>query len=235
MTTDKFKVEVLGNLTEEEAREFVYGTEMVATIAAAAVADPGNGATVPAPEGTWPGIVNNPSSRIEVPHGAEGQWQAMFERCGGNIGLLIQCVAAAREEGAWNDALDSVVINPQLTIENAFKPMALTVRDGMAPLWTGKQWELVLERITTAPHHAVLREELVTALEKQVPEGKSGEEILMSMVRYNFLVFRPYSTLPRDLPREVYGKRKSMVVTLPLPVHVWAAKEWLKERNVSDQ
>ncbi|KAL4529006.1 hypothetical protein Ndes2437A_g03530 [Nannochloris sp. 'desiccata'] len=96
LTHGRFKVEVLGDLTEQEAREFVYGTAVGATIAAA-VADPGN-ASVPAPVGTWPGIVNDPSPN-EMPPGAEEQWPAIFKRCGGNIGLLIQCVAAAMEEG----------------------------------------------------------------------------------------------------------------------------------------
>jgi hypothetical protein len=137
-------------------------------------------------------------------------------------------VAAAREEGNWNDAVDSVVTGPYLTIENAFEPMGLTERD-VAPLWTGKQWELVLERITTAPYYALLRKELVAALEELVPGTKGGKKVLMSMVKYNLLALRPYSTLPRDLPREVYGEDKEMVVTLPLPVHVWAAKRLLKK------
>jgi hypothetical protein len=58
MTNDKFKVEVLGDLTEQEAREFVYGN---------AVYDP----AAAAPVETWPGIVNDPFSLIEVPCGAE--------------------------------------------------------------------------------------------------------------------------------------------------------------------
>ena len=182
---------------------------------------------VAAPVGTWHGIINEPSS-VPVPAGAELQWAAIYERCGGNIGLLIQCVAAARVEGNWNDALDTVVTNPYLTIANAYKPMALTKRD-VAPLWTRDQWALVLERITTAPHHAVLMDDLQQQLGEK--DEERGEEILMSMVKYNLLALRPYSTLPRDLPREVYGEDKEMVVTLPLPVHVLAAKRLLRKRG----
>jgi hypothetical protein len=119
-----------------------------------------------------------------------------------------------------------------LTIENAFEPMGLTERD-VAPLWTGKQWELVLQEIIKAPHHAVLQEVLKTKLEETVPGAVSGEgkKILMSMVKYNLLALRPYSALPRDLPREVYGEDMEMVVTLPLPVHVWAAKRLLAKKR----
>jgi hypothetical protein len=192
----------------------------------AAVAD---NATVSAPVGTWPGIVNDPSEPSEVPRGAEEKWQAIYERCGGNIGLLIQCVAAAREEGNWDDALDSVVTGPQLTVKNAFTPAAKAVRDGEAPLWTGKQWELVLQELVKARYHAVLQEDLENKLEDLEPGAKGGKKVLLSMVKYNLLALRPYSTLARDLPREVYGEDQEMVVTLPLPVHVWAAKRMLKK------
>ena len=212
----------------------MYGTDMGATIAAA-VADPGN-ATVAAPMVTWHGIINNPSPN-ELPPGAEEQWPAIYERCGGNIGLLIQCVAAARVEANWNDTLDSVVTVPYLTIENAFRTAAKAVRHGeVPPLWNREQWALVIQELVKAPHHAVLREDLEKkleelVLEELVLEARSGEEILMSMVKYNLLALRPYSTLPRDLPREVYGEDKEMVVTLPLPVHVLAAKRLLKKRG----
>jgi hypothetical protein len=222
MTNDKFKVEVLGDLTEQEAREFVYG---------GAIYDPAAAAT----EGTWPGIINDPSKLNEVPRGAEEQWQAIFERCGGNIGLLIQCVAAARVEGNWKGALRSLTAGPHLTIEKAFKPMALTKRD-VAPLWTRKQWELVLQEIVKAPHHAVLQEDLEKKLEETVsgPESAEGENILMSMVKYNLLALRPPSELARDLPPEVYGVDElDIAVTLPLPVHVWAAKKLLERRGRS--
>jgi hypothetical protein len=42
---------------------------------------------------------------------------------------------------------------------------------------------------------------------------------------------RPYSTLARDLPREVYGVGEKEVVTLPSPGHTWAAKGELLERK----
>lgn len=61
MTEDKFKVQVLGDLTEEEAQRYFYGDGVV---------------------GGWPGIA--------VLTGADKLWPAIYERCGGNIGLLRQ-------------------------------------------------------------------------------------------------------------------------------------------------
>ena len=84
MTKDKFKVEVLGDLTEEEAHKFVYGDGVA---------------------GGWPGIINIPSGTKQVPAGAQSYWPAIYERCGGNIGLLKQCVAEAQLVGNWDGAL----------------------------------------------------------------------------------------------------------------------------------
>ncbi|KAG7667017.1 hypothetical protein KSW81_000765 [Nannochloris sp. 'desiccata'] len=206
MTDDKFEVEVLGDLTEEEAQKFFYGDDVA---------------------GEWHGIINLRSGTKEVPAGAKEQWPAIYERCGGNIGLLQQCVAKAQLIGNWDDALQGVVAGPRSGIVRGFKPRVYIVKGGEAPLWTKEQWKMVLERITTAPHHAVL----VSELEKDLGDGdvEKGSEILLSMVKYNLLVLRPWSVLARDLPREVYGKKKTPVVTLPLPAHVWAAKDVLED------
>ena len=148
-----------------------------------------------------PGLVLSP-----VPAGAEEQWPAIYERCGGNIMLLKECVDAARDTGNWSDALDSVVVNPKSTIDNAFNPSSRAVRDGKPPLWTEKQWQRVLELIITKPHSAVLKKELLKELEKTRGwwpwrSDVSGEMVILSMIQYNLLAVRPYSTLARDLPR----------------------------------
>ena len=87
----------------------------------------------------------------------------------------------------------------------------------------------MLERITTSPQQAVPASEI----EEELGKGskKKGSEILLSMVKYNLLALRPPSTLARDLPQEVYGsgKKKTTVVTLPLPAHVWAAEVVLED------
>ncbi|KAG7674122.1 hypothetical protein KSW81_005963 [Nannochloris sp. 'desiccata'] len=210
MTEDKFEVEVLGDLTEEEAEKFMYG----------------DGVAV----GGWRGIVNDPFNTKEVLAEAQDQWSEIYQRCGGNIGLLKQCVAAARNlKGNWDSALQKVVAGPLGAVIRGFEPEVYIKKGGEAPLWTDAQWRMVLERITTAPHHAVLASELKEELGKG--SEKKGSEILLSMVKYNLLALRPPSTLARDLPQEVYGsgKKKTTVVTLPLPAHVWAAEVVLEE------
>ncbi|KAH7623574.1 putative ATP-binding protein [Nannochloris sp. 'desiccata'] len=173
VATNNFRIHVLGDVTEEEAREFVYGTAVGATIDPLFVAAP----DVAAPVVTWPGIINDPSEPIAVP---------------------------------------------------GFDPEIIPKRDEL-PEWTEGQWATVLQRITTAPHHAVLRNELAKDLGKG--DGKTGKKILLSMVKYNLLALRPYSTLARDLPLEVYGVDEEEVVTLPSPGHIWAAKRILMKRK----
>jgi len=202
-----FEIEVLGDLTEEEAREFILG-------------DGGKGA--------WSGIVNNPSAGKPVPPGAEKYWPEIYERCGGNIGMLKQCLRAARKKGKWESALKVVVANARKLNKQAFNPDAVLKRDEL-PEWSEDQWETVLERITTAPHHAVLWDELAKELGNGVIS--KGEKILLSLVKYNLLALRPYSDIARDLPEEVYGDDEEEVVTLPSPGDVWAAKRILIKRK----
>ena len=207
MATNNFEVQVLGDLTEEEAREFFLGGGV---------------------KGTWAGIINGSSSPNSVPDGAEEHWPAIYERCGGNIGMLQQCVIEARAQGNWKDALSTVVANSRSAIEQGFTPKVIPKRDE-PPDWFEDHWATVLQRLTTAPHHAVLRNELAKELGKG--DKQRGDEIIFSMVKYNLLVLRPYSTLARDLPREVYGVDQEEVVTLPSPGDVWAAKRVLLKRK----
>lgn len=193
ISEDKLEVEVVGDLTEEEAHKFVYGDGVA---------------------GGWPGIIRE-------------QWPAIYERCGGNIGLLQQCVAGATRWGNWDAGLNAVVTGPLEAVSRGFKPKVYIVKGGEAPLWTKDQWKIVLERITRAPHHAVLASEIEEELGKGCDRG--GDEILLSMVKYNLLALRPPSDLARDLPREVYGRNRAAVVTLPLPAHAWAAKVLLED------
>lgn len=184
-------------------------------------------------EGGWHGIINDPSASKPVLSGAEEHWPAIYERCGGNIGMLARCVEAARKKKTWDAALHSVVATLYSAIKQAFDPTAMPQRDE-PPQWTEHQWETVLEVITEAPHHAVLRDDLAKKLGKG--DVKAGNRIILSLVRYNLLALRPYSTLARDLPLEVYGDAKEEVVTLPSPGHVWAAKQILlnKRKGAAD-
>ena len=207
MATNNFEVEVLGDLTEKEAREFVLGGGV---------------------NGTWAGIINDPSSPKPVPDGTEEHWPAIYERCGGNIGMLKQCVGAARKLGNWKDALSIVVANSRSAIEQGFTPKVIPKRYE-PPDWAKDQWATAVQRLTTAQHHAVLRNELAKELGKG--DDQRGDEIILSMVKYNLLALRPYSPLARDLPREVFGDEEEEVVTLPSAGHTWAAKRILLKRK----
>ncbi len=206
MADNNFLLDVIGDLTEKEAKEFFLGD---------------------GEKGTWAGIINDPSDPKPVPPGAEEHWPAIYERCGGNIGMLKVLVKAARS-GNWDSALENMVARPRATIANAFRPSLLMHRNE-PPLWTPDQWKLVLEKITTAPHHAVLRDELVKVLGNG--DEQRGDEIFLSLAKYNLLALRPYSTLARDLPPEVFGDRKEEVVTLASAAHLFAAKKELLERK----
>jgi hypothetical protein len=72
-------------------------------------------------KGAWAGIINESSSLKPVPEGAEEYWPGIYARCGGNIGMLKQCVQAARSNGSWVDALDIVVAQSTRSIKQAFK------------------------------------------------------------------------------------------------------------------
>ena len=185
MTEDKFRVEVVGDLTEEEAEKFMYGDGVA---------------------GGWRGIVNDSFTTKEELVEAKNQWPEIYQRCGGNIGLLQQCVDARELKGTWASALKNVVVGPRRAVLRGFEPEIYIVKGGEAPLWTDVQWRMVLERITTAPHHAVLASEI------EIELGEGGEDVLLSMVKYNLLALRPPSTLARDLPQEVYGVGNDDVV-----------------------
>ena len=211
MAAHNFVIKVLGDLSEEEAKVFFLGD---------------------GDKGPWAGIINDPSSPKPVPPGAKEKWPAIYERCGGNIGMLVQCVIAARNEGSWDVALRLVVANLLTKIQEGFDPKGFKQGDE-PPDWTEAQWETVLQEIVKAPHHAVLREELAKKLGKG--DGKMGKKVILSMVKYNLLALRPYSELARDLPPEVHGDRKKEVVTLPSPGYLWAAKDVLLERSDAEK
>jgi hypothetical protein len=88
LTEDKFEREVLGELPEQEARDFVLGDA----------------------EGTWPGLVNNPEyESLPVPACSEDQWREIYEHCGGNIWLLHKSVKISRLKKNWDATLERAV------------------------------------------------------------------------------------------------------------------------------
>ena len=208
---------VLGNLPENEARDFMFGDA----------------------EGTWPGIINKrPFLAKKVRDSAEEQWPEIYKWCGGNILELETCIQQARTKRDWKIALESIEEQSREAIQRGFRPSVIPKHE-VAPLWTKEQWKLVLECISAAPHHAVLRSKVVTELNKQRswwPWQKkvSGETVLLSMEQYNLLTVRPPSFLARDIPEEAYKSMyggKEEVVTMRLPGHAAAAKDLLAEMN----
>ena len=56
--------------------------------------------------------------------------------------------------------------------------------------------------------------------------GEDGSQVLLSLVQHNLLALRPWSTLARDLPREVFGgELGSRVVTMPSPAELLCVLE----------
>ena len=208
---------VLGNLSESEAREYVFGNA----------------------DGTWLGIINESFVAKEVRDTAETYWKEIYDRCGGNIGLLKLCVNETSLKRSWKVGLDSVMDGYVDAVGSGFEPSVIPVLD-VAPLWTAYQWKMVLGRITAAPYYAVIMSELEEELEESMDDaqkarGLSGYQILYSMMEYNLLALCPYDSLSHDLPKDVHGKLLEEVVTLPLPAHVWAAKALLREMDKGKQ
>ena len=213
MTKEKLRVEVIGDLDETEARAFVYGDDKIG----------------------WDGIIkDNPDAAAKMPED-EVKWEEIKEICGSNMGLLISVVEEARSWGNWEDAFEAVLKGPLSEVMGGFSPHLMPKRSSVLPDWNKGQWEKVLQRLLTAPSHAVLFRELAAEL----GDGDVGETALMSMVEFNLLTLRPASKLAHDLPQEVFVvkkevaleeqtekvvKQKGEVVTLPSPAHVYAAK-----------
>jgi hypothetical protein len=109
-----------------------------------------------------------------------------------------------------------------------FRAATLPARSS-PPAWTAQQYKAALRCIACAPHHAVPQSTMEQAL------GEKGDVALASLVQYNLLALRPFSspTWARDLPLEVYGEELEAVVTMPSPAslrHVLALEEgWAAE------
>jgi hypothetical protein len=72
----QFLIHVVGDLPEDEARRYFCGG------------------------GDWPGLIKQSAA---VPRGGLEAWPKVHAACGGNIGLLHRCVAAAKLLGGWEE------------------------------------------------------------------------------------------------------------------------------------
>lgn len=219
---------MIGDLTKVEAKAFVLCGDAVVD-GAADLSDSVK---------KWPGLIKMNLAE-EIPDGAEGLWDKIYKRCGGNIGLLQECVIEAGVKADWNKALRTITRGPRGAVMSGFSPTSVPEL-GEAPLWTKPQWKRTLQCITKANHHAILRSKLEGELDALKDDGivANGKLILLSMVGYNLLVLRPDSDLARDLPLEVFDDEEEddrgvpeEVVMLPSPAHVWAAQRLLPKKK----
>lgn len=212
LSYSRFTTSVLGELPENEAREFLFGDA----------------------ERTWPGIADNSQSEtLPVPACSEDEWRKIYEHCGGNIWLLRQCVTHASGDENWDSALWGIMADAVHAVDNAAGPESLVVlNSNTPPLWNGAQWKKVLDLIVNAPHHAVSKSKVEKELDKD--SNGRGYLILRSMVEYNLLSLRYPSRLARDLPQEVYYRDSGVqetVVTLLLPSYLCAAKKLIQNKS----
>eukprot|EP00878_Enallax_costatus_P032368 GHUV01035569.1.p1 GENE.GHUV01035569.1~~GHUV01035569.1.p1 ORF type:complete len:337 (+),score=97.32 GHUV01035569.1:1382-2392(+) len=199
--SNQYEVFTVGDLSEDDIRGYVYGVK------------------------PYPGMVNTTrwgkDKRFTLP---EDLWQAAYRRLGGNVGAWrIRILAAARNftpaseasesddkklqanlKQAWQEALEEPWAEAIARIDKAFQPKALRLIRH-EPKWTAQQWSTVLRAIEEAPHHAV---PVASLLAKGV-----GDEVVESLLEYNFIALRNPSRLAQDLPAEVYGEEPRKVVT----------------------
>lgn len=96
-------------------------------------------------------------------------------------------------------------------------------------IWERKHYKTVLRLIASNPYHAVRRDDVEAALEKDgIPVNVTAAQVLLSMVEFNVVVLRPYSKMAKDIPSEAFFKEvwgieeEDSVVTMPSPAHLAA-------------
>jgi hypothetical protein len=98
-------------------------------------------------------------------------------------------------------------------------------------IWEAKHYKAVLRLIAASPYHAARRREVHAALMVGSDDSFTAAEVLLSMVEFNVVSLRPYSTMAEDLPREAFykkvGRKEKIdsVVTMPSPAHLAAVLE----------
>ena len=103
--------------------------------------------------------------------------------------------------------------------------------DSSAPRsWESGHYKAVLRLIAAIPYHAVHQKDAEAALRGVgIPENVTAAQVLLSMVEYNVVSLRPFSTMAEDIPREAFYKmewgveEEEDVVTMPSPAHLAAA------------
>lgn len=126
-----------------------------------------------------------------------------------------------------------ILSKPQMDVSKALKrPKSIhPPPDSTGPrIWEAKHYKAVLRLIAAHPYHAVRQEDAEDALRAVgIAEDVLADEVLLSMVEFNVLSLRPYSTMAHDIPREAFYKTewgvevKDSLVTMRSPAHLAAA------------
>ena len=97
-------------------------------------------------------------------------------------------------------------------------------------IWESEHYKAVLRLIAANPYHAVRQNDAEATLRGVgIPENVTAAQVLLSMVEYNVVSLRPFSTMAEDIPREAFYKmewgveEEEDVVTMPSPAHLAAA------------
>jgi hypothetical protein len=216
-------VSVLGDLPEGEAKRYFCGD--------------GEGG------GGWAGLV----AQRQAPPLESGAWAEVYAVCGGNMGLLKECVSLAGKEGSWEAGACRAaapafacastccgMLTPRHSIPFArcsaesdhghrlLKSRQRLRRQGAPPARQPPgvaQYRAALRCVARAPHRAVRRSAMIEALNLDgSPRGdEAAKAALRSLVEYSLLALRLFSSWARDLPEEVYGEEPEAVVTMPGP------------------
>ena len=143
-------------------------------------------------------------------------WPRVYEICGGNIGLLERCARYAKATGSWKEGLEEVSNGPKAKVKKGLWPEDFPTQGSRSPpAWTAEDYKTVLREIAFAKEykHAVSYHQL----KKMV-----GKKAVKSMVEWNLVAVRPYSSWAKDVPKTVFTDLDDeKLVTMPSPVALY--------------
>ena len=138
-----------------------------------------------------------------------------------------------------------ILSEPQMDVTKALKrPKSIhPPSESAGPrIWEAKHYKAVLRLIAAHPYHAVRQQDAEDALaDVGIAENVTADEVLLSMVEYNVLSLRPYSTMAHDIPKEAFFKKvgskekKDSVVTMRSAAHLAAVLDLDVELEEQDE
>ncbi|KAG7673341.1 hypothetical protein KSW81_006555 [Nannochloris sp. 'desiccata'] len=207
------KVQVVGDLTSAEAFVYVCGGRVLNRKGF---------------KEEWPGLMAQSKATKELGMIPE-DWKKVWSVCGGNMYLLLNCVADATQYNSWDKGVAETLSEPQEDVTTAldFPETIPPPTDSTGPrIWGTEHYKAVLRLIAANPYHAVRRKEVLAALRDiGIAENVTAADVLLSMVEFNVVSLRPYSIMAQDIPREAFFyeewgvEEKDSVVTMRSPAH----------------